>query len=60
MGLMVNNMANLYSKKKFLGKIRNLLNLPYQIDAFERTIRSFQSLELFDQTKRIQQSSKNP
>ena len=60
MGLTVNNMANLYSKKKFLGKIRNLLNLPYQLDAFERTIRSFQSLELFDQTKRIQQSSKNP
>lgn len=53
-------MANLYSKKKFLGKMRNLLNWSYQIDAFEKTIRSFQSLELFDQTKRIQQSSKNP
>ena len=53
-------MANLYSKKKFLGKLRNLLNLPYQVDGFERVIRSFQSLELFDQTKRIQQTSKNP
>lgn len=53
-------MSNLYSKKKFLGKVRNLLNLPYQLQAFEQMIRSYQSLELFDQTKQIQKASKNP
>lgn len=53
-------MTKLHSKKQFLGKLRNLLNMPYQIKAFESTIRSFQSLELFDQTKRVQRENKNP
>jgi hypothetical protein len=53
-------MTNLYSKKQFLGKLRNLLNLPYQIQGFKDEIRSFQSRVLFDETKRIQASSKNP
>ena len=53
-------MSNLYSKKKFFGKIRNLLNLPYQLKTFEQIIRSHQSLELLDQTKELQKASKNP
>jgi hypothetical protein len=53
-------MTKLYSKKKLFGKLRNLLNLPYQIEDFKSAIRAFQSLELFDTTKAIQRSSKNP
>jgi hypothetical protein len=53
-------MTKLYSKKKIFGKLRNLLSLPYQIEGFKSSICAFQSLELFDKTKAIQRSSKNP
>lgn len=53
-------MSTLHSKKQFLGKLRNLLNLPYQIKDFENLIRDFQNLQLLDQTTSLQSASKNP
>ena len=32
-------MSKLHSKKEFLGKLRNLINLPYQLKDFENAIK---------------------
>lgn len=53
-------MYTLHSKKKFLGKLRNLINLPYQLKDFENSIKYFQNLQLLNQTKALQAASKNP
>ena len=53
-------MSTLHSKKRFLGKFRNLINLPYQLKDFENSIKYFQNLQLLDQTKALQAASKNP
>jgi len=53
-------MSKLHSKKEFLGKLRNLINLPYQLKDFENAIKDFQNLYLLDQTRALQSASKNP